>query len=69
MKDNLLFLYLFVLPVVMAFLIDGVWSYIKSCVKRVKSRENAKKRLAEMKRREEYELATYRFRDPHYYGD
>ena len=69
MKDNLLFLYLFVLPVVMAFLIDGVWSYIKGCIKRVKSRENAKKRLAEMKRREEYELATYRFRDSHYYGD
>lgn len=69
MKDNLLFLYLFVLPIVMAFLIDGVCSYIKSCVKRVKSRENAKKRLAEIKRREEYERATFRFKDSHYFGD
>lgn len=69
MKDNLLFIYLFVLPIVMAFLIDGVWSYIQGCVKRVKSRNAARKRLEEWNRREEYELATARFRDPNYYGD
>ncbi len=69
MKDNLLFIYLFVLPIVLAFLIDGVWSYIKGCVNRVKSRNAARKRLAEIKRQEEYERETFRFRDPHYYGD
>ena len=69
MKDILFFAYFTVFPLILAFLIDWVYKYIKDCVKRVKSRNAARKRLAEIKRQEEYERETFRFSDPHYFGD
>ena len=69
MKDTLFFLYMFVLPFVVAMSADALWNYIKSCIHRVRSRSAARARLEAMRRREAYELATARFKDPHYFGD
>ena len=68
-KYDLFFVYIAVVPFVAAFMIHFASNYIKGCIRRVKSRRAARERLAEMKRKEEYDIATYRFRDPHYYGD
>ena len=69
MKDILFFLFFFGLPFTVAMSADALWNYINSCTHRVRSRSAARARLEALKRREAYELATYRFKDPHYFGD
>lgn len=69
MKDTLFFLYMFVLPVAVAFIADALWNYGKRCIGRARSRRAARARLEALKRREAYERATFRFKDPHYFGD
>ena len=69
MKDILFFLYIFGLPFAVAMSADALWNYIKSCIHRARSRRAARVRLEALKRREAYELATARFKDPHYFGD
>lgn len=69
MKDTLFFLYMFVLPFVIAMSADALWNYFKGCVRRVRSRRAARARLEAMKRREEYERRMFKYSDPHYYGN